>query len=71
MGLEHMSTTDSHAKNRGRKMSATEKKEAELAAYRKARLQWYVLGGLIALVVVVAIILISIYTDGSLGQGHG
>ena len=74
MGLEHMSTTDSHAKNRGTKMSAAEKKDAEFAAYRKARLQWYLLGGAIALAVVITIVLISLYTDGSLGQGgsgHG
>lgn len=70
MGLEHMSTTDSHAKKRGTKMSAAEKKEAEFAAYRKARLQWYLLGGVIAVAVVVAIVLISIYTEGDLGLGY-
>jgi len=63
-----MSSTDSHAKNRGKKMTAAEKKAAEYAAYRKARLQWYLVGGVIAVAVVVAIVLLIIYTDSSLPQ---
>jgi len=44
MGLDIMSTTDSHAKNRGAKMNAADKKAAQMAANRKAQLQWYAMG---------------------------
>ena len=66
-----MSTTDSHAKNRGKKLTAAEKKEAQMAANRKAQLQWYAVAALLAIAVVVVIVLITIYTDGEIGGGHG
>ena len=69
-GLIHMSNTESHAKKRAPKMSADDRKQAQMAANRKAQLQWYVLGGVLTVAVIVAIVLISIYTEGSLG-GHG
>ena len=69
-GLRDMSNTDSHAKKRAPKMSADDRKQAQMAANRKAQLQWYALGAAITIAVVVAIVLISIYTEGSLG-GHG
>lgn len=70
-GLEHMSTTDSHAKNRGKKMTAADKKQAQLAANRKARLQWYAVAAVLALAVLITIILITIYTDGELSGVTG
>ena len=66
-----MSTTESHAKNRGKKMSAADKKEAQMAANRKAQLQWYAVAAVLTIAVVVAIVLITIYTDGDVGYGHG
>ena len=51
------------------KMTAKEKKAAQEAAYRKARMQWYALGGFLAVAAIVTIVLISIYTEGSLPQG--
>lgn len=54
------------AAKKSKKLTHKEKREAEIAAYRKARMQWYVLGGLLALAVVAAIVLISMYTEGSL-----
>ena len=65
-----MSTTESHAKNRGTKMTATEKKEAHMVANRRAQLQWYALGALLVIVVVVTVVLVTLYTDGAIG-GHG
>ncbi len=70
MGLDNMSTTESHAKKRASKMTAAEKKEAQMVANRKAQLQWYLLGALLVIAIVVAIVLITIYTDGEIG-GHG
>ncbi len=61
-----MSTTESHAKNRGTKMTATEKKEAQMVANRRAQLQWYALGALLVIVIVVAVILITAYTEGEI-----
>jgi len=70
-GLEHMSTTDSHAKKRAPKMSAEDRKQAQMAANRKAQLQWYAVAAVITIAVIAAIVLITIYTDGSIGGGHG
>lgn len=61
-----MTAPDSHAKNRAKRMTAAEKREAKLAANRKARLQWYMVGGLVVLAIIVAIILIAIFTDGEI-----
>ena len=68
MGLNDMSKTKS--KSSGTKMTAKEKKQAQYAANRRAQLQWWVLGGGLALTVAVVVILIAIYTDGNVG-GHG
>lgn len=65
-----MSTTETHAKARAPKMSADERREAQIAANRKAQMQWYALGAAVTIAVVAAIILISIYTEGSIPTGH-
>ena len=68
-----MSTTDSHAKNRGTKMTATEKRDAQIAANRKAQLQWYGVAAAVVIAVVAAIVIISLVTEGELPVygGHG
>jgi len=68
-----MSTTESHAKNRGTKMTAADRKAAQMAANRKAQLQWWILGGGLTAAVIGAIVLISIFTEGELPiyGGHG
>jgi len=71
MGLDHMSTTETHAKKRGAKMTAADKKQMQMAANRKAQLQWYAVGAVLVLAVAAAIILISIYTEGSLPTNGG
>jgi len=58
--------SNTHAKRRGTKLTASEKKQAQFEANRKARMQWYIVGALIVLAVVGAIILISVMTEGSL-----
>lgn len=65
-GLEHMSNTNSHAKNRGKKLTATEKRDAKIAATRKARRQWYLIAGALLAVVVLAIVLIAFFTEGEI-----
>jgi predicted nucleic acid-binding Zn ribbon protein len=72
MGLDIMSTTESHAKKRGTKMNATEKKEAQMVANRRARMQWYALGAFLVVAVVLTLVIVTIYTEGeifSLGGG--
>ena len=69
MGLDIMSTTESHAKNRGTKMNATDKKGAKRTANRRAQLQWYALGAFLVIAVAVVIVLITVYTDGGIGGG--
>jgi len=64
-GVEHM-TTDSHAKKRGTKLTAAEKKQARLDANRKAQLQWYIVAGVLVLAVVAAIVLVTVFTDGEI-----
>jgi len=64
-----MSETNTHAKKRRDKLSADEKREAVNAANRKAQMQWYLIGGLLFVAVVGAIVLISIFTEGSLPTG--
>jgi len=64
-----MSTTESHAKKRAPKLSADERREAQIAANRKAQMQWYLVGAAITIAVVAAIVIISIYTEGSIGYG--
>ena len=68
-----MSTTESHAKNRGSKMSNEDRKAAQMVANRKAQLQWWILSGALAAVVIGAIVIISLTTEGELPVygGHG
>ena len=68
-----MSITESHAKNRGAKLTATEKRDAVMSANRKAQMQWYALGAALVVAVVAAIVLISMFTEGELPLygGHG
>lgn len=61
-----MSSTESHAKKRSAKLTAAEKKQAQMDANRKAQMQWWIVSGLLVVCVVVAIVLISIFTEGSL-----
>ena len=65
------STTTAKTKTSGSKLTAKDKKAAQMAANRKAQMQWWALGGAIAIAAIAAIVLISIYTEGSLGGGHG
>lgn len=60
----------SKTKSSGTKMTQKEKKQAQLEANRKAQLQWWVLGGLLCVAAIAAIVLISLFTEGSIG-GHG
>ena len=66
-----MTTTETHAKKRATKMSATEKKHAQMVANRKAQIQWWILGGGLATATIVAIVLISMFTEGEIPtNGH-
>jgi hypothetical protein len=64
-------STSSKSKSAGTKMTAKEKRHAQLVANRRAQLQWYLLGGFFAAAVLVTIVLVSIYTEGNAGVGHG
>ena len=70
MGLRHMSSTESHAKKRGTKMTASERKAAQMAANRKARMQWYAVGAALFVAVAVVIILVTVLTEGELPVGY-
>ncbi len=61
-----MTETSSHAKNRGKKMTPAEKKAAKAAAARRARRQWYLFATALFLIVLIALVLISIYTEGEI-----
>lgn len=61
-----MSNTNSHAKNRSKRLTASEKRVAQQEAARKARLQWYLIGAAVIVVVVVAIVLIAMFTEGEI-----
>ena len=63
-------TKTNKAKARSAKLTPKERKMAQAAAARKARLQWWLLGGGLAIAVLVAIVLISVYTEGSLPTQH-
>ena len=63
-------TQTNRAKTRSSKMTHKERKAAQAAAARKARLQWWILGGGLAIAVVLTIVLISLYTEGSLPTQH-
>lgn len=71
MGLDNMSITESHAKKRATKMTAAEKKEAQMAANRKAQLQWYAVGAVLVAAIIIAIVLITIYTEGEIPYTGG
>jgi|GEM_PF-886184 len=65
-GLDDMTDTQSHAKKRASKLTAAEKKDAQIAANRKAQLQWWILGGGLTAAFIGAIVLISVFTEGEL-----
>ena len=49
-------------------------KDHHIAAYQanyRAKVQWYVVGAVLAVAIVAAIILLSIYAGDSTGAGHG
>ena len=71
MGLDIMSTTDSHAKKRGAKMTAADKKAAQMAANRKARLQWYAVAAVLVIVIIATIVLVTVFTEGELFSTGG
>jgi uncharacterized membrane protein YcjF (UPF0283 family) len=59
-----MSTkTTSKSKSAGTKMTVKEKKRAQMVANRRAQLQWYALGGVLAVAIVVTIVLVSVLTE--------
>ena len=59
-------------KTKSNKLTHKEKKAAQAAAARKAQLQWWVLGGGLVAVTIATIVLISVFTEGSLPtQGYG
>ena len=51
------------------KLSPKDKRIATAAANRKAQLQWWLLGGSVMTVAIVAIVLISIFTEGEIPTG--
>ncbi len=61
-----MAETQTNKKARSAKMTHKERKAAQAAAARKAQLQWWAIGGTLAVITVLAIVLISVYTEGSL-----
>lgn len=68
-----MSVTDSHAKKRAKKLTAAEKREAQLEANRKARRQWYLLAAALVIITIAAIVLVTMFTEGeipSVGAPH-
>jgi hypothetical protein len=50
---------------------AKDNHQAQYVAYHKAKMQWYALAAVLTVAIVAAIILLSIYSDGSTGGGHG
>lgn len=58
-------------KTKSQKLTNKEKKQAAIEASRKARMQWYMLGGFLVAAIIVAIVLITIYTEGTVFSQHG
>ena len=63
--------TMADTKTKGRKLTHKERRAAQAAANRRARLQWWILGGTLAVAAVVTIVLLSVYTEGSFFGGLG
>ena len=61
-----MAETTTNKKARGAKLTHKERKALQAAEARRARRQWMVLGAILAIAIVVTIVLISVYTEGSL-----
>lgn len=57
-------------KVRAKKLTEKEKRAATADANRKARNQWYAIGALLVVAAVAAIVLVSIFTEGSLPTQH-
>lgn len=53
-------------KTKSKRLSPKEKKAAQAAEFRKARMQWWILGGVLVAVAIITIVLISVLTEGSL-----
>lgn len=64
-------TASTGAKTRAKKLSDKEKRTAAAEANRKARNQWYMIGAVLVIATVAAIVLISIFTEGSLPTQGG
>ena len=58
-------------KTKAKKLTEKEKRAAAADANRKARLQWYAIGGFLFAATVAAIVLVTIFTEGSLPTQHG
>ena len=58
-------------KTKATKLSPKEKRAAQMAANRKAQLQWWLLGGGLFAAVVITIVLVSLFTEGSLPTQNG
>jgi len=71
MGLGKMSTDISHKKKTSVKLTAKEKKQAQKEANRKARMQWYIVGAMTALLILGAILLVLLTTDGEIAVYGG
>ena len=50
-------------------MNAADKKAAQMAANRKAQLQWYAMGAALVIAIVAAIVLVVVFTDGAIPLG--
>lgn len=57
-------------KTKSTRLSPKEKKAAQAAAFRKARIQWAVLAGVLVVIAIAIIVLISVFTEGSLPQQY-
>lgn len=67
----YMSMANTGAKTRAKRLSDKEKREVTAEANRKARLQWFAIGGMLFASAVAAIVLVSIFTEGSLPNPYG
>lgn len=61
-------TQEPRAKARPKRLTEKEKRAQAAEAARKARLQWYAIGAVLVIAAIAAIVLISIFTEGSLPQ---
>ena len=58
-------------KTKSNKLTHKEKQAAKAAANRRAQMQWWVLGAVLVAATIATIVLISVFTEGSLPTQHG